>query len=108
MQMQDKHAIITSRSTGIGAKNTRESAALGAKAAIIGRTETSLQEVAAHTTVNRKTDHSAEDTAKLLTKNNPKARFMQLSKVASATIWLCSDGATSVNRHALSVAKGEI
>jgi len=55
-----------------------------------------------------KTGRSAEDAAKSLTKSNPQARFVHPSEVASAVIWLCSDGAASVNGHALSVSGGEI
>ncbi len=55
-----------------------------------------------------KTGRSAEDAAKSLTKSNPQARFVQPSEVASAAIWLCSNGAASVNGHALSVSGGEI
>ncbi len=55
-----------------------------------------------------KTGRSAEDAAKSLTQSNPQARFVQPSEVASAAIWLCSDGAASVNGHALSVSGGEI
>ena len=55
-----------------------------------------------------KTGRSAEDAARSLFKSNPQARFVQTSEVASAVLWLCSDGATSVNGHALSVSGGEI
>ncbi len=55
-----------------------------------------------------KTGRSAEDAAKSLTKSNPQARFVQPTEVASAALWLCSQGAASVNGHALSVSGGEI
>lgn len=55
-----------------------------------------------------KTGMSAEDAAKSLTKGNPQARFIQTDEVASAALWLCSDGARSVNGHTLNLTGGEI
>jgi len=55
-----------------------------------------------------KTGMSAEDAAKSLKKGNPQARFVQPGEVASAVAWLCSDEASSVNGHGLSVSGGEI
>ena len=55
-----------------------------------------------------KTGRSPEDAAKSLSRGNPQGRFVQSSEVASAVLWLCSDGAASVNGHALSVSGGEI
>jgi len=72
-----------------------------------GFTETPLLERSIANIV-KLTGRSAEDTAKSLYKSNPQARFVQTSEVASAVLWLCSDGAASVNGHALSVSGGEI
>ncbi|MEM7021688.1 MAG: SDR family NAD(P)-dependent oxidoreductase [Pseudomonadota bacterium] len=43
-----------------------------------------------------------------LTSTNPQARFLQAGEVASAALWLCSEGARSVNGHALSISGGEV
>ena len=54
-----------------------------------------------------KTGMSAEDAAKSLRRNNPQRRFIQPDEVAASVLWLCSEGARSVNGHALSVSGGE-
>ena len=51
-------------------------------------------------------DHA--QAVKSLQKTNPQRRFIQTDEVASAALWLCSDGAKSVNGHALSLSGGEI
>lgn len=55
-----------------------------------------------------KTGMSAEDAAKSLRRSNPQRRFIQPDEVAATVLWLCSDGARSINGHALSVSGGEI
>lgn len=45
---------------------------------------------------------------KSLQKSNPQRRFVQTDEVASAALWLCSDGAKSVNGHTLNLSGGEI
>ncbi|MGH1578823.1 SDR family NAD(P)-dependent oxidoreductase [Planktotalea sp.] len=55
-----------------------------------------------------KTGASAQDAAKSLKKGNPQRRFIQTDEVASTALWLCSEGARSVNGHALSLSGGEI
>ncbi|MDQ7070410.1 MAG: SDR family NAD(P)-dependent oxidoreductase [Rhodobacterales bacterium] len=55
-----------------------------------------------------KTGLSADEAAKALRAGNPQDRFIQSSEVASATLWLASDAAKSVNGHTLSISGGEI
>ena len=54
------------------------------------------------------TGMSAEKAAKSLRAGNPQDRFVQPREVAEAALWLASDGAASVNGHALSLSGGEI
>lgn len=39
---------------------------------------------------------------------NPQKRFVKTAEVAAAALWLCSEGAASVNGHALSLSGGEV
>ena len=55
-----------------------------------------------------KTGMNPEDAAKSLRRTNPRRRFIQPDEVAASVLWLCSEGARSVNGHALSVSGGEI
>lgn len=55
-----------------------------------------------------KTGMSAEKAAASLKASNPQGRFIQPDEVAEAALWLCSDGARSVNGQALSISGGEI
>ena len=55
-----------------------------------------------------KTGLSDADARKSLIAGNPQKRFVQTSEVAGSALWLCSDAATSVNGHALSLSGGEI
>lgn len=55
-----------------------------------------------------KTGLTAVDAAKALRAGNPQDRFIQSNEVASATLWLASDAAKSVNGHTLSISGGEI
>ncbi|WP_227284763.1 SDR family NAD(P)-dependent oxidoreductase [Boseongicola sp. H5] len=72
-----------------------------------GFIETPLLDRSIATIVDR-TGMSAEDAASSLRRSNPQDRFVQTSEVAEAVLWLCSDGAQSVNGHALSMSGGEI
>ena len=50
-----------------------------------------------------------EDKARAaLTGHNPQDRLIQPSEVAETVLWLCSDGAASVNGQAISLSGGEI
>ncbi|MFW8594654.1 SDR family NAD(P)-dependent oxidoreductase [Cribrihabitans neustonicus] len=55
-----------------------------------------------------KTGMSEEKAAKSLRAGNPQGRFIQPGEVASAALWLASEGAGSVNGSALPVTGGEI
>lgn len=55
-----------------------------------------------------KTSLSPEEAAKALRAGNPQDRFIQVDEVASATLWLASEAAKSVNGHTLSMSGGEI
>jgi len=58
--------------------------------------------------ITAKTGMSAEDAAKTLKKGNPQDRFIQTDEVAETALWLCSEGARSVNGHTLTLSGGEI
>ncbi|MFM2421797.1 MAG: hypothetical protein RL291_327 [Pseudomonadota bacterium] len=55
-----------------------------------------------------KTGRSKDDAQRALTSGNPQRRVIQPEEVASAVLWLCSDGARSVNGHTLTISGGEI
>ena len=55
-----------------------------------------------------KTGKSEDEAAAALRSVNPQRRFVQADEVADAAVWLCSEGARSVNGHALSVSGGEV
>jgi 3-hydroxybutyrate dehydrogenase len=58
--------------------------------------------------IMEKTGMDREAAAGTLRKINPQNRFVQPREVAETALWLCSDGAASVNGHALSLSGGEI
>lgn len=58
--------------------------------------------------ITDKTGISAKAAAQSLLAGNPQKRFIQTGEVADAAHWLCSDGAASVNGHALSLSGGEV
>jgi len=60
------------------------------------------------TAITDKTGMSAEQATASLLSGNPQKRFVQTSEVAEAALWLCSDGAASVNGHALALSGGEV
>ncbi|MDP0927697.1 SDR family NAD(P)-dependent oxidoreductase [Paracoccus onubensis] len=45
---------------------------------------------------------------KTLIAGNPQKRLIDVAEVAGTALWLCSDAATSVNGHALSLSGGEV
>lgn len=49
-----------------------------------------------------------EAAADVLKADNPQGRFIQPFEVAEAALWLCSEGAASVNGQALSLNGGEL
>ncbi|MES0880994.1 SDR family NAD(P)-dependent oxidoreductase [Roseibium sp. SCP14] len=55
-----------------------------------------------------KTGMSREEAASTLRADNPQGRFIQPSEVAETALWLCSEGATSINGQALSLSGGEL
>lgn len=58
--------------------------------------------------ITEKTGMSAEAAANVLKADNPQGRFIQPHEVAEAALYLCSDGAGSVNGHAMPISGGEI
>lgn len=55
-----------------------------------------------------KTGMSSDEATKSLRAANPQDRFIRADEVADAALWLCSDGARSVNGQALAISGGEI
>ena len=72
-----------------------------------GYTETELLDAALDNIVQT-TGMSRDQAAKTLKRNNPQNRFVQPGEVAAAVLWLCGDGAGSVNGSALPISGGEI
>jgi len=64
--------------------------------------ERSLENIIEKTGLSRQ---EAEDTLKA---DNPQGRFIQPDEIAEMALWLCSDGARSVNGQALSLSGGEL
>lgn len=58
--------------------------------------------------IMEKTGMDRDAAAGKLREINPQNRFVQPREVADTALWLCSDGAASVNGHALSLSGGEI
>ncbi len=58
--------------------------------------------------ITAKTGMSEDKARASLLAGNPQKRFIQIDEVAQTTLWLCSDGARSVNGHSLSLSGGEI
>ncbi|HTV67868.1 MAG TPA: SDR family NAD(P)-dependent oxidoreductase [Rhizobiaceae bacterium] len=54
----------------------------------------------------QKTGRSAEEARASLASNNPQGRIIQPQEVADAVLYLCGDGAISVNGHALAISGG--
>ena len=64
--------------------------------------ERSIDNIVAKTGMNR------EEAAGTLKALNPQDRFIQPDEIAETALWLCSEGAASVNGHALSLSGGEV
>ncbi len=58
--------------------------------------------------IMEKTGMDRETAAGKLREINPQNRFVQPREVAETALWLCSEGAASVNGHALSLSGGEV
>lgn len=72
-----------------------------------GYTETDiLRESIAN--VVAKTGRSADEARAQFAAVNPQGRIIQPAEVASAVLWLCSEGAASVTGQAISVSGGEV
>jgi NAD(P)-dependent dehydrogenase (short-subunit alcohol dehydrogenase family) len=54
-----------------------------------------------------KTGRSVADARASLASTNPQGRFVQPEEVAAAVLWLCGEGAASVNGQSISVSGGE-
>ncbi|MHA7773520.1 SDR family NAD(P)-dependent oxidoreductase [Roseibium sp. M-1] len=59
-------------------------------------------------TIVEKTGMSPEAAADSLKADNPQGRFIQVVEVAETALYLCSEGAISVNGHALTLSGGEL
>ncbi len=72
-----------------------------------GYTETDiLRESIAN--VVAKTGRSVEEARAQFAAVNPQGRIIQPSEVASAVLWLCSEGAASVTGQSISISGGEV
>ena len=60
------------------------------------------------TGVMKRFDVDRDRATKTIVSGNPTGRLIDPAEVASAALWLASEGASSVNGHALSVSGGEI
>ena len=72
-----------------------------------GFTDTDLAETAISGLMTR-FDFDREKATKMVTSGNPQGRLIDPSEVAATALFLSSDGAASINGHALSVSGGEI
>lgn len=72
-----------------------------------GFTDTDLAETAITGLMSRFDVDRAKAT-KMVTSSNPQARLISPDEVAATALFLASDGAKSINGHALSVSGGEI
>lgn len=58
--------------------------------------------------ITSQTGMSADQAAKSLLASNPQKRFITTSEVAGSVLYLCSDDASSINGHSLTLSGGEI
>ena len=72
-----------------------------------GYIETPMLERAVENIVE-KTGAAPERARATLLAGNPQRRFIQTDEVAAAALWLCSEGARSINGQALAISGGEI
>lgn len=72
-----------------------------------GFVDTEMADAAAQSVMDR-FEVPREKAIKMITSGNPMARLIAPGEVAAAALFLASDGASSVNGHALSVSGGEI
>ena len=72
-----------------------------------GYIETPLLDSAVENIIKKSSMNRAQ-VEKTLLKGNPQDRFIQADEVAEAVLWLCSNGARSVNGHTMALSGGEI
>ena len=58
-------------------------------------------------TIAAKTGRSPDEAADMLKAANPQGRFVEPDEVAQTVLWLCGDGAASVNGQAIAISGGE-
>jgi NAD(P)-dependent dehydrogenase (short-subunit alcohol dehydrogenase family) len=99
-----KHAVVgLTRSLAIELGST----AVTVNAICPGYIETPMLERTVENIIE-KTGVAPERARATLTAPNPQRRFIQTDEIAEAALWLCSEGARSINGHALSISGGEI
>jgi NAD(P)-dependent dehydrogenase (short-subunit alcohol dehydrogenase family) len=72
-----------------------------------GYTDTDLLN-ASVSNVMAKTGRSEEAARAEFARHNPQGRLVQPEEVASAVVWLCTDGAAAVNGQSISISGGEV
>ncbi len=72
-----------------------------------GYTETELLQ-ASIDQITRKTSRSEAEARSLLVRHNPQQRFVTPDEVASAVLWLCAPGSSSMTGQSISVSGGEV
>lgn len=72
-----------------------------------GFVDTEMADAAAQSVMDR-FEVPREKAISMITSGNPMARLIAPEEVAAAALFLASDGASSVNGHALSVSGGEV